>query len=293
MADGLVGGVSVVRRWQLAAALRQLREDAGITQEQAIESLQAGQGRWSRSKLSRVENREHAVKPREVEQILDAYGVTDVPLREHLLQLAVGSREQGWWVSFNKEIPEDVRPLLSIESGLVAMRDFQSQLVHGLLQTADYARAVMNAVYPGEFAPTELERAVAARMARQQVLMSQVTPDLHFVVDQHVLERVVGRPSIMRDQLRKLLDLVDHPKVTIQVLPHAAAGPGLEGPFTILTLPDPIPDIGYTEGPGGSLYIENREHVRAWTLRFGILTEMALSRADSARAIARALRAFE
>ncbi|MGI8306792.1 helix-turn-helix domain-containing protein [Saccharopolyspora hattusasensis] len=284
-------GLSVVRRWQLAAALKSLREQSDIRQEQAIDKLQRGPGRWSRSKLSRIENREHNVKPREVEQLLDAYGVNDPTVRDELVQLAQTSHEKGWWTSFNNELPDDVRQLLSIEGGLVALRDFQSQLVHGLLQTADYARAVMHAVYPGAFAPDDVERRVAARMVRQQILAMDNPPQMHFILDQTVLERVVGRPAIMRDQLRKLLDLTEKPSVTIQILPKEVPGsPGLEGPFTLLTLPDPIPDVGYTEGPAGSLYIEDREQVRSRTLRFGVLTELALSRADSIDAISRTMK---
>ncbi len=122
------GGTSVVRRWQLAAALKALREQADIRQEQGIDKLREGPGRWSRSKLSRIENREHNVKPREVEQLLDAYAVTAPTVRDELVRLATGSREQGWWASFNNDLPEGARPLLCIETGLVAMRDFQNRI---------------------------------------------------------------------------------------------------------------------------------------------------------------------
>lgn len=284
----------VVRRWQLAASLKALREQVDLTQERAVERLMAQPGRWSRSKLSRIENREHRLKPREVEQMLDAYGITDTAMREGLVQLATDSREQGWWVSFGNEVPENIRPLLSIESGLVARRDFQTMLIPGLLQTADYARAVMEAVYPGVHSPEELERRVAARMVRQQKIAKDDPPQLHFILDHAILGRVVGRPSIMRDQLRKLLDVTEEPNVTVQILPRDPGGsPGLEGPFSILTLPDPIPDIGYTEGPAGMVYIEDREHVRMCTLRFGILTELALSRADSVEVIAQAMKTYQ
>lgn len=289
MTRSVDGTVSVVRRWKLAASLKELRERAELRQEQAVEQLKRGAGRWSRSKLSRIENREHSVKPREVEQLLDAFGVTDASVREELLQLANDSREQGWWLSFSNELPKGVLPLVSIEGGLVGLRDFQNQLVHGLLQTADYARAVMNSVYPGEFSPAELERRIAARMARQQVLTRESPPRMHFILDQTILDRGVGRPSVMRDQLRKLLDMTENPDITIQILPNTGGSPGLEGPFSILSLPEPVPDIGYTEGPAGSLYIEDREHVRACTLRFGALTKLALSRADSIDAISKAM----
>lgn len=294
MKERAEGGASVVRRWQLAASLKELREKVGLTQERAVERLSAGPGRWSRSKLSRIENREHSIKPREVEQMLDAYGVIDAETRDPLVRLATDSREQGWWVGFSKELPDDVRPLLSIESGLVARRDFQTLLVPGLLQTSDYARAVMNAVHPGVYSPEELERRVAARMVRQRILNGDSPPRLHCILDQTVLDRVIGSPRVMRDQLHKLLDTVESPHVTVQILPSSTGGsPGLEGPFSILTLPDPVPDIGYAEGPAGSVYIEDRERVRAWTLRFGILTELALSRAESAEAVAHALRSYE
>lgn len=294
MTQNMSNGASIVRRWRLAATLKTLREQAGLTQERAIERLIPLPGRWSRSKLSRVENREHHLKPREVEQMLDAYGVADASTREALMRLAAEPKEQGWWVNFSNELPDSVKPLLSIESGLVALRDFQPQLVHGLLQTPDYARAVMTAVNPATHSPEELEQRVAARMIRQHLLHKDSPPRLHFIMDQTVLGRIIGKPSIMRDQLRRLLDLAYNPDVTIQVLPSNAGGsPGLEGPFAILTLPDPIPDIGHTEGPAGMFYIEDRERVRMFTLRFGILTELALSRGDSMNVIADAMKSYE
>ncbi|WP_263399774.1 DUF5753 domain-containing protein [Saccharopolyspora pogona] len=154
----------------------------------------------------------------------------------------------------------------------------------------------MNAVYPATFAPEELERRVAARMVRQQILSKNPPPNMHFILDETILDRAIGRRSIMRDQLRKLLDMTEtsNINITIQILAKQVGGsPGLEGPFSLLTLPDPIPDIGYTEGPAGSLYLEDREHVRTCTLRFGVLTELALSRAESIDRIAQAMDSYE
>ncbi len=293
MTQSMDMGVSVVRRWQLAAALKQLREQADLTQEQAVERLRSGPGTWSRSKLSRVENREHHVKPREVEQLLDAYGGADAATRDGLVTLATGSREREWWEGFGKDVPEILQPLLCLEAGLVAMRDFQSQLVHGLLQTTDYARALVTSIHPGLFDPAELERRVAARMARQQVLARNNPPALHFVLDETILQRLIGDHVVMHDQLRKLAQVAERPNITIQVLPRDIGGsPGLYGPFSILTLPDPIPDIGYTEGAAGALYIEDRDRVRTWTLRFGMLTRLARSQEDSVDMIAEAMRGY-
>lgn len=284
---------SVVRRWQLAASFKELREQAGLTQEEAIAKLQEGAGRWSRSKLSRIENREHVLKPREAEQMLDAYGVTDAATREAFVRMAVESKSQGWWVRFGSELPEVGRALLSLESDLVELRDFQNQLVHGLLQTPDYARALMSAIHPARFSSEELEKMVAARTVRQLVLHKEPLPRLHHIVDQTVLDRVIGRPSVMRGQLRRLLEMAQEPNITIQVLPRSVGGPGLEGPFSILTMPNPIPDIGYVESVAGTFYLEDREHVRVCTMRFGILTELALSRADSMDLIAETMKSYE
>jgi transcriptional regulator with XRE-family HTH domain len=294
MTQGMDAGGSVVRRWQLAAALKAQREQAGLTQTQAIDRLATGQGRWSRSKLSRVENREHHVKPREVEQLLDAYGVTDTATRDALALLAAASHEQDWWVGFGKELPEQVRPLLSLESGLIVLRDFQNQLVHGLLQTADYTRALAMSINPGLCGPAELERRVAARTARQQILANDDPPRLHFILDETILQRLIGDRIVMHDQMRKLLHATEKPNMTIQILPRDVGGsPGLEGPFSLLTLPAPIPDIGYTEGSAGTFYIEDRDHVRDWTLRFGILTQRALSREESIGLIADAMESYK
>jgi transcriptional regulator with XRE-family HTH domain len=294
MTQGMDVSGSVVRRWQLAAALKVHREQAGLTQEQAIGRLDTGPGRWSRSKLSRVENREHHVKPREVEQLLDAYGVTDPETRDALVQLAAPPRERGWWLSFGGELPEDWRSLLGLESGLIGLRDFQNQLVHGLLQTADYTRALYMSIDPGVLSPVEVERRVALRVARQQILTKDPPPQLHFILDETILHRLVGDRIVMHDQMRKLLQATEKPNITVQVLPlNVGASPGLEGPFTLLTLPAPIPDIGYTEGPAGTLYVEDRDRVRYWVLRFGILTQRALSRQDSAALIAEAMRNYQ
>ena len=293
MTEGMDASGSVVRRWQLAAALKEQREQAGITQEQAIDRLVSGGARWSRSKLSRVENREHHVKPREVEQLLDAYGVTDAEPREGLMQLAARPRERGWWLSFG-ELPEHWGSMLGLESGLIGLRDFQNQLVHGLLQTTDYARALMMSINPGVLGPAEVERRVALRIARQQILDKDSPPQLHFILDETILQRLVGDRIVMHGQMRKLLAATEKPNVTVQVLPREVGGsPGLEGPFTLLTLPAPIPDLGFTEGPAGALYVEDRDLVRQWTLRFGILTQRALSCQESAELITEAMRSFE
>jgi transcriptional regulator with XRE-family HTH domain len=283
-----------VRRWQLTETLRQLRERSGLTIEQAVEQLRAsGVGTWSRSKLSRIETREQNARIRDVEQLIDFYGV-DADTRARMLGLAAAAHERGYWHAIRKDLPHDFHGVLDIEAALVAKRQFETMLVPGLLQTADFARALINGVSPG-LGPDVVERRVMARMARQQVLTRDNPLQYHVIVDEAILERPVGSEMVMRNQLRRLVDDAANDHITIQVLPKTVgASPGLSGPFAILTLPEPIPDFGYAEtGGGAAVYIEDRSEVRTCTLKWGILTERALPHADSVALIEQAMKGYQ
>ncbi|RCW39544.1 helix-turn-helix protein [Halopolyspora algeriensis] len=284
---------TTVRRWQLAETLRKLREEAGFTHEQVIAEVRKGQGKWSRPKLSRIENREQGIKSSEVEQLLDVYGTEDQSLRAWLVDLARTAHTRGWLVDIRKNLPEDFHTFLSLEVALVASRQFETLLVPGLLQTPEYARTVISGINPG-LAEDEIERRVSARITRQQILSRSDPPHLHVILDEGLLERPVGPASMMRRQLLHLAEAsAESSNITLQVLPKAAGAiPALEGPFSILTPPDPIPDIGYAEGPGRGVYIEDRDNVRAYTLRFGILMERALSPEKSTERIEQAAQQY-
>ncbi|MGH3696169.1 MAG: helix-turn-helix domain-containing protein [Pseudonocardiaceae bacterium] len=285
---------ATVRRWQLTETLRQLRERTGLTIEQAVERLRTGPGAWSRSKLGRIETRAQGVKVREVEQLLDLYDVTDANLRAWLLDLAATVHERGYWRVIRKDLPADFHDFLSVEAALVALRQFETMVVPGLLQVADFTRALINGATPG-LAADVVERRVIARMARQQVLTRATPLEYHVIIDEAILERPVGTTVIMRNQLRRLIDEAARDHLTLQVLPKSAgASPAMDGPFSVLSLPEPIPDFGYAEGGGGSsVYIEDRELVRVCTIKWGILTERALSQADSVDMIKEAAKGYE
>lgn len=288
-------GSSIVRRWQLAAALKELRERAGLTQEQAIELLKRSGGRWSVSKLSRIEKREHGVRPKDVENLLNVYGVAATAERELLLTLAAKARERDWVAQFGVELPESTQTLASIEAGAVEIREFENMLIPGLLQTTDYTRALGTL---GGAAPTsslEAEHRVSRRMTRQHILRRSEPPVFHVILDESILRRPVGPGSVMRDQLRKLVDLAAEPYLTVQILPFAGGGgPGLDGPFTLFSLPAPAPDLVYGEGgPAGMVFVEDRERTRRYMLRFGMLTQLALAREESTEMIQEAARSYE
>jgi len=288
-------GSSYVYLMQLAAALKDFREKADLTQEQAVTELRRMGGRWSESKLSRVENHEHGIRTREVEQLLDLYGVTDETVREPVLALAVRARKKDPRAPYGVELPDKTRALVSVETGAVAIRQFETMVIPGLLQTTDYTRAVIDASNPADVNPIDVERRVAARMTRQHILRRADPPTYHVILDEAILRRTVGSPSVMRDQLRKLVDLAAEPHLTLQILPLATGGgPGLGGPFALFTLPEPAPDLALSEGPvTGMVLIPEREAVRRCTLRFGMLMQLALTRAESADLIRQAAQGYE
>lgn len=227
-----------------------------------------------------------------MEQLLDVYRVTDSALRGWVLDLASTANERGWVAAVRNKVPQTFRAFLDMESALVARRQFVTLLVPGLLQTAEFTRALVIGIHP-DLAEEEVERRVSVRITRQRILSRTPPLDLHFILDAGVFERPIGSRLVMRNQLRRLAEATESPNITIQVLPKSAgAGPGLEGPFSILTLPDPMPDVVYTEGPGGSAYHEGRDDVRENTLRFGRLTQQALSPAESVKFINDAVNSY-
>jgi Domain of unknown function (DUF5753) len=255
--------------------------------------LRAGSGTWSRSKLGRIETREQGVKTQDVEQLLDLYQVTDPSLRGWLLDLAATASELGYWRAIRNEVPEDFHDFLRIEAALVGLWQFETMVVPGLLQTPDFTRALINGVRPAQ-AADGVERRVMARLARQQVLTRPTPLEYHVIIDEAILERPVGSPAIMRNQLRRLVDETAQDHVTLQVLPKSAgASPAINGPFSVLSLPEPIPDFGYTEGHGGAVYIEDRDMMRICLVNWGILTKRALSQADSVDLIKEAAKGYE
>lgn len=276
---------ATVRRWQLTETLRQLREQHGWTLEETVTRLERIGGKWSTSKISRIENRQQGVKSFDVEHLLDAYEVTDANTREWILGLSERAGERGYWLAIRNDLPEDFQQLLHVEATLLAARQLETYVVPGLLQTPDYTRALVTGSNPGmDFEVAE--RRVLARMARQRVLNRPKPLRFHVILDETVLTRPVGTPSVMRGQLAKLVDAAEAEHTTLQVLPTSAgASPAVNGSFSILTLPDPIPDFGYAESPGGAMYIEDRAHVRELLEKWGILTERALSPAESLDAL--------
>jgi transcriptional regulator with XRE-family HTH domain len=273
-----------VRRRELGALLRGLRLAKGLTVEQAAERLM-----FSMSKLSRMETGHGAATLRDVRDLCDLYGVTDQAEREHMMNLAVEGKQQAWWQSYDLGYATYV----GLEAEAVAISAFQSSVVHGLLQTADYARAGHESAIP-RLAPEQIDMQIEAKLTRQRILMRDNPPRFAVVLDEAALHRMAGGRQVMVAQLTKILDMSALPNVMVQVLPfELGAHPALESNFTILDLPNQAPDVVFVEGLIGSTYLERAEDLKRYREILCTLQSMALNPKDTAGLIAKNMRAYK
>jgi hypothetical protein len=253
---GAAGGPTVLRML-LGAHLRRLREGEGVSRETAGWEIRASESKISRMELGRV-----SFKERDVADLLTLYGVTDEGEREAWLTLARQANTPGWWQREGDILPSWFQPYLGLEAAAVLIRTYEVQFIPGLLQTPEYAKAVILLGH-GNAPPAEVERRVALRMKRQQVLAREDPPQLWVVVDEGALRRPIGGPEVMRAQLRALVDATKLPHVRLQVIPfnaggHAAAG----GSFSILRFPEQdLPDVIYIEQLTSALYLDKRDDI--------------------------------
>jgi transcriptional regulator with XRE-family HTH domain len=257
----LSGGGPTVLRIALGGQLRRLREDRGISREAAGEAIRGSHAKISRLELGRV-----GFKERDIADLLTLYGITAADERDAFLTLARQANSPGWWHRYADLLPSWFETYLGLEQSAAVIRTYESQFVPGLLQTPDYARAVIKLSHGHESAE-EIERRVDLRMRRQEILSrADEPPTLWVVIDEASLRRPIGGTPVLRGQLERLIEAADRPDVTMQLLPyhvggHAAAG----GPFTILRFPQPdLPDIVYLEQLTSALYLDKRQDVERY-----------------------------
>lgn len=239
----------------LGIQLRRLREGRDITREAAGHTIRASHAKIGRLELGRV-----SFKERDVADLLTLYGVTDPQEREAFFSLARQANAPGWWQKYSDILPSWFEVYVGLEEAASVIRTYEVQFVPGLLQTEDYARAVTVLGYP-DASDEEIERRVTLRMRRQEILTRPDAPSLWAVVDEAVLRRPLGGRKAMRAQLQHLLEIMDLPHISLQMVPfrsggHAAAG----GQFTILRFPDrELPDVVYLEQLTSALYLDKIE----------------------------------
>jgi uncharacterized protein DUF5753/helix-turn-helix protein len=272
-----------LRRRRLSAELRRLR----VSTDRTAAQVDARLG-WTEGKLARMERGDWLrPNPRDIEDLLNLYEVSDPDQRDYLITLARQGRERGWWHPY-RELSTTYSTYIGLEAEAASVLTFQLIVIPGLLQTADYARAIIGRG-SGEISEDEIERRVDVRTARQQLLTRADDPmRLWAIMDEAALRRPVGDEEVMRAQLEHLLEMARLPKVTLQVIPFSAgAHPGTLGAFALMEFPHPDdPDAAYVETVGGELFVEQPPEVRAYQIAFQRLTAYALSPTDTLRFIA-------
>jgi len=252
-----VGGGPTVRRILLGSQLRRLRESKGISREDAGYHI-----RGSESKISRLELGRVSFKERDVEDLLTLYGVTEKSERAPFMALVREANQQGWWQSFSDVLPNWFQPYIGLEESAALIRTYELQFIPGLLQTEEYARAI---IAQGNRSASKdvIEQRVNVRMNRQQVLRKENGPRLWVVIDEAALRRPIGGVKTMKAQIEHLIDLMSMPSLTLQVMPFDFGGHAAEGgAFSILRFPEAdIPDVVYIEVLGGANYLDKREDV--------------------------------
>lgn len=270
-----MGHGPVVRRRKLGEELRSLRHASGLTSQQAAALLG-----WHQSKVSRIETGASGVSPADVNRLLDAYAVDDPQLRTLLSALAgsADGRDTGWWHAYRGLIPPQYRDFIALESQAETARTLETSVVPGLLQTADYARAVTESSLDG-MPEAQLDALVEVRLARQSVLLCEAPLRLTAVLDEAVLRREVGGRGAMRAQLAHLAEMSELPHVQIQLLPFSVGGYiGLTGPFVIFSFPTTSAlDVVVLDHLTRSHYLERKEDLEAYGSAFRTMQAHALS----------------
>ncbi|MGP2438296.1 helix-turn-helix domain-containing protein [Streptomyces sp. JW3] len=241
----------------LGSQLRRLREARGITREAAGYSIRASESKISRMELGRV-----SFKTRDVEDLLTLYGITDEQERASLLSLAKEANVAGWWHSYSDVLPNWFPTYVGLEGAASAIRVYEVQFVHGLLQTPEYARAVVRRGARGA-SEADVERRVTLRLERQKYLVAENAPQFHIVLDEAALRRPYGDRAVMRGQLQHLIDMSERPNIRLQVMPFGFGGhSGESGAFTLLSFPESdLSDVVYLEQLTSALYLDKPEDV--------------------------------
>jgi len=254
------------RRMILGSQLRRLREEAGITRQQAGYNI-----RGSESKISRLELGRVGFKERDVTDLLTMYGVDDATERRAFLDMVKQSNEPGWWRRFGDTMPNWFTDLVGLEEAAARIQIWEPLYVSGLLQIEPYARAIFSHGR-SEMADERVDQLVALRMRRQKMFSRPDAPRVWMVLDESVLYRPIGGMKVLKQQIEYLLEMSALPHVSIQVLPYTRSGLSAEHAFSLLRFGEPeLPNIAYVEYLTGAHYIEKREEIEKYSRALDML----------------------
>ncbi|MFB8773026.1 helix-turn-helix domain-containing protein [Streptomyces broussonetiae] len=280
-----MAGSPTARRRRLSIELKRLRETSGYTCAQVGEALD-----WSGSKVNRMETGSGRVQPSDIDALCRFYGTSE-ELREFLKALARQAKTRGWWQVHGAGVPEWFNIYIGLEHDASTFRQYQCEVIPGLMQTASYASALHRT--GAHLSPQDIDRAVQVRIERQAMLTRPDAPDAWFVVNEAALRNVIGERDLMREQLERVLETGELPSTTVQVLPFDSGSYPATGSFTMLGFPDQEdPDIVYRDGITDAVYLEGEHHVREYTRAFDGLRAAALSPQRSTRLIESVLKEY-
>jgi len=266
----------------LGNLLRQYRIEKDLKVQEVAEQLLAHP-----SKISRVESGERTPSLRDVRDLCRIYGLS-ADRTAQLMQLAREAREQGWWQQYDVEADE----YIGLEAEAVKINSFESSIVPGPMQTAEYADRILRAVRP-ELSDEQVDQTVKVRMLRQKLIFENEVPELWAVLDEAVLHRQVGGADVMRRQLEFLAEVAARRHVTVQVIPFGAgAHQAMSSAFAWLEFQEGVPGVVLVEGLVGYIYLEKPADLARYRRAFDRLRAVAVSPDDSIRLIERILRSF-
>jgi Domain of unknown function (DUF5753)/Helix-turn-helix domain len=254
----------------LALTLRDLRTQSGIEPKDAAKAIERDTT-W----LNKAERAVMTPSASDIKELLRLYGLKiEDGQAEAILAIARTARKRGgWWHSYADVMPDQFGTFVGLEAAASQIRDFETALVPGLLQTPEYARAVLLA---GPIAPTKaaIETTMSVRAERQKILDRDDPPELRVVLDEGLLRREIGGPKVMRAQIEYLIEMSHRPNIKIHILPYGSgAHPGLDGPFILLDFPPPPagypttsdPRVVYLETLANDLYLEKPGELTAYS----------------------------
>ncbi len=261
-----------VRRRRLGAELRRLRDGHGLKLDEVANRLGL-----VASTLSRIETGKAPIRTRYLNDLLDLYAITDPGVRRLLVEMAREGHRKGWWSDYDDVLPSGFDIYIGLEAEARELRAYEANLVHGLLQTRDYATAILRGLHPRD-SEEQIERTADLRLLRQRKLDEEPPLDLWLILDEGVIRRQVGGTEVMRGQLEHLLRASTWSHVTLQVMAFdEGAHAGIDGPFTILGFDPADPDVACAEGMAGIVYLEKDREVRACAEAFDRMRASALS----------------
>ena len=274
-----------LRRRELGFLLRQLRTERGLSIDDVAERAML-----STTKLSRLETGRVGAAPRDIRDLCIVYGITDTAERERLMELAREGKQRAWW----QKLDLPYATYIGLEAEAAFIRDYNPDIISGLLQVEGYARAIFQENDP-PLDQTAMDQRTEARLRRQALLTQDDPPLFHYIVDEVALRRPVGGPIVMREQLARVLEVIRLPNVTFQVIPLAVgAHPGIMSNFVILDFDKPmVNDVVYVEGAVGNIYLESASELERYRRIFSRLEHIALDPEGSKAMVTRIAQTYE